>query len=52
MRTARNLDFAFLGVGSGEAAAILNRAGAKHVIQDFADYDQLVNLLSEAEVPE
>jgi phosphoglycolate phosphatase-like HAD superfamily hydrolase len=51
VRTARRLNFTFLGVGCGEAAAILNRAGAKHVIEDFADYSQLVRFLSEAEIP-
>lgn len=52
VRTARHLNFTFLGVGSGELAAILNRAGAKHVTEDFADYGRLMNLLNEAEVPE
>jgi phosphoglycolate phosphatase-like HAD superfamily hydrolase len=51
VRTARSLNFAFLGVGSGESAGILHRAGAKHVIEDFSDYDQLVAFLNEAEVP-
>jgi len=41
----------FLGVGYGESAAILHRAGAKHVIEDFADYGQLVSFLNEAEIP-
>ena len=52
VRTARRLNFAFLGVGGGESVAILNRAGAKHVIEDFADYGRLVRLLNEAEIPE
>ncbi len=51
LRTARRLNFAFLGVGYGEKAAILDRAGAKHVIQDFANYDRLISLLNEAEIP-
>lgn len=51
LRTARRLNFAFLGVGYGEAAAILDRAGAKHVIEDFADYGRLINFLNEAEIP-
>jgi len=51
VRTARRLNFTFLGVGYGEAAAILDRAGAKHVIDDFADYDRLVTCLNEAESP-
>ena len=51
VRTARRLDFAFLGVGCGESAALLHQAGAKHVIEDFADYDQLVRFLNQAEIP-
>ena len=51
VRTARRLNFAFLGVGCGEAAALLDRAGAKHVIEDFADYGRLINCLNEAEIP-
>lgn len=51
VRTARRLGFAFLGVGSGESAARLRQAGAKHVIDDFSDYDQLARLLIEAAIP-
>lgn len=51
VRTARRLNFTFLGVGHGESAAILARAGAKHVIEDFADYGRLISFLNEAEVP-
>ena len=51
VRTARRLNFAFLGVGCGESAAMLHQAGAKHVIEDFADYSRLVSFLNEAEVP-
>ncbi len=51
VRTARRLNFTFLGIGSGESAAMLHQAGAKHVIEDFADYGQLVRFLNEAEVP-
>jgi phosphoglycolate phosphatase-like HAD superfamily hydrolase len=51
VRTARRLNFTFLGVGCGESAAMLHRAGAKHVIEDFADYDLLVSLLNEVEIP-
>ena len=51
VRTARRLKFAFLGVRGGGSAAILDRAGAKHVIEDFADYDRLVRFLNEAETP-
>lgn len=51
VRTARRLGLSFLGVGSGESAAMLHQAGAKHVIEDFADYGQLLRFLNEAEIP-
>ena len=51
VRTARRLSFTFLGVGCGESAAMLHQAGAKHVIEDFADYGQLVRFLNQAEIP-
>ena len=51
VRTARRLGFDFLGVGSGQAAAMLQKAGAKHVVEDFADYDKLISVLNEAETP-
>jgi phosphoglycolate phosphatase-like HAD superfamily hydrolase len=51
VRTARLLNFAFLGVACGERAAILDRAGAKHVIEDFGDYGRLLTFLNEAEIP-
>lgn len=51
VRTARRLNFGFLGVGCGESAAVLTRAGAEDVIEDFADYDRLMSFLNEAEIP-
>lgn len=48
---ARNLGFAFVGVGGGERAATLREAGASHVIEDFKDYGRLLRCLDEAEVP-
>ena len=51
VRTARNLNFAFLGVGCGETAVRLRQAGATHVLENFSDYQQLVRLLGEAQVP-
>ena len=50
VRTARRLNFAFVGVGVGDKAAILSRAGAKHVIENFSDYERLISFLNEAEV--
>jgi phosphoglycolate phosphatase-like HAD superfamily hydrolase len=51
VRTARRLGFDFLGVGSGQAAELLHKSGAKHVIEDFADYDRLIRVLNEAQIP-
>ena len=51
VRTARRLSFTFLGVGCGESATMLRQAGARDVTKDFADYNQFVRLLNEAEVP-
>jgi len=50
VRTAQRLNFAFLGIGCGESVAVLQRAGAQHVIADFADYDRLLRCLNEAEI--
>ena len=49
--TARRLNFTFLGVGCGESAAMLHQAGAKFVIENFADYSRLVSYLNRAEIP-
>ena len=51
VRTARRLGFAFLGIGSGQAATMLQKAGAKHLIEDFADYDRFIRVLNEAATP-
>jgi phosphoglycolate phosphatase-like HAD superfamily hydrolase len=51
VRAARHLSYAFLGVGSGKSALMLRQAGAKHVIEDFADYDQLIKFLNDAQIP-
>jgi phosphoglycolate phosphatase-like HAD superfamily hydrolase len=48
---ARNLGFAFVGLGGGERAAMLRDAGASHVIEDFEDYGRLLACLDEAKVP-
>lgn len=48
---ARNLGFAFVGVGGGTRAAMLREAGASHVIEDFKDYGRLLRCLDEAKVP-
>lgn len=51
VRTARNLGFPFLGIGAGERKGKLRRAGAAHVIENFADYEKLIRYLTKAEVP-
>ena len=51
VRTAGRLGFAFLGIGAGESATRLRQAGARHVVEDFSDYDQLLKLLMEAQIP-
>ena len=51
LRTARNLGVAFVGVGGGEGAEALRRAGASHCIEDFTDYGRLLRCLNESEVP-
>ena len=52
VRTARNLEFPFLGIGVGDAERKLRRAGATHVIKDFEDYEKLIRCLMEAKVPQ
>ena len=51
VRTARNLNFAFLGIARGSRQEKLKHAGATHVLQDFSDYGKLISYLSEADVP-
>ena len=51
VRVARRLGFAFLGVGDGDSVMKLHRAGAKHVIKDFTDYELFADRLTEADVP-
>jgi len=52
VRTARNLKFPFLGIGSGDGEKKLRRAGATHVLKDFADYSRLIRCLADADVPQ
>ena len=51
VRTARNLQFPFLGIGSGAREQRLLQAGATHVLVHFADYRKLMRCLEEAEIP-
>ena len=52
VRTARNLRFAFLGIGSEERRKTLRRAGVTHVLKDFANYAEVIRCLAEADVPQ
>lgn len=51
VRTARNLRFPFLGIGSEKRRKTLRQAGATHVIRDFANYGEVLRCLAEADVP-
>ena len=51
VRAAAHLGLAFLGVGDAEGEARLRRAGATHVIEDFADFDNLLRNLDTAQIP-
>ena len=51
VKTALALGFPFIGVGRGSAAARLEAAGARHMVADFADGDQVLRLLESAVVP-
>ena len=51
VRTARNLNFSFLGIGRGAAKDKLQRAGATHVLEDLADYCESIGGLEQADVP-
>jgi phosphoglycolate phosphatase-like HAD superfamily hydrolase len=52
VRTTRNLNLPFVGVGTGECAARLRNAGAAHIIPDFNDFSQFLVSLREAQVPQ
>ncbi len=51
MRTARQLGYAFIGVGSGAEADRLRAEGAGHVVADFRDTVRVISALEVAEVP-
>ena len=50
VRAAAHLGLAFMGVGDEEGEARLRRAGATHVIEDFADFDNLLRALDTAQI--
>jgi phosphoglycolate phosphatase-like HAD superfamily hydrolase len=47
VRTARQLGFAFLGVGSSERETALRAEGATAIICDFTDFDRFLRMLRE-----
>ncbi len=51
VRTARQLGYAFIGVGSGAKANRLRAEGASHVVADFRDTVRFISALEVAEVP-
>ncbi len=51
VKTTRNMDLNFIGVRLKGDHGVLQEAGAQHVIQDFQDQQQFLNLLSAAVPP-
>ncbi|MEO0337755.1 MAG: HAD family hydrolase [Bacteroidota bacterium] len=51
VRTTRNLRMNFIGIRHRNDKAILEEAGAKHVLQDFRDRGQFLDLVERAVVP-
>ena len=51
VRTAAQLNLAFLGIGGDERAKALGEGGARHVIEDFSDFGRFFRCLNQAEVP-
>jgi phosphoglycolate phosphatase-like HAD superfamily hydrolase len=52
VRTTRNLQLAFIGLRRLGDCEMLHREGARHVIQDFTDFDRFRQLLEEACPPD
>jgi len=52
VQAATNLGIPFVGVGKSERGHRLRQAGATHVLESYSDYQQLINCLEEAEVPQ
>ena len=51
VQAAGNLGIAFIGVGKGDRGLKLRQVGATHVLEDYADYGQLIEFLRKAEIP-
>ena len=51
VHAAGNLGIPFIGVGKGDRGLRLRQVGATHVLEGYSDYDQLLDSLREAGVP-
>ncbi len=51
VRTAGNLKLDFLGIASDERAEKLRDSGARHIIENFSDYNGFLQSLSAAMIP-
>jgi phosphoglycolate phosphatase-like HAD superfamily hydrolase len=51
VQAARNLGIAFIGVGKGNRALKLRQVGARHVLEGYSDYRNLIDCLEQASIP-
>jgi len=51
VRTAQRLGLPFIGIGSGEEAALLRNAGASDVVENFLDHEYCMECFERAEIP-
>ena len=51
VQAAGNLGIPFVGVGKGDRGLRLRQAGATHVLEGYSDYEQLLDSLRKAGVP-
>ena len=52
VRTAQKMELPFVGVGSGERAAMLRDNGAGTVVEDFLDYEHCMECFARAGIPQ
>ncbi|MCI0707270.1 MAG: HAD hydrolase-like protein [Ignavibacteriae bacterium] len=50
LRTARNMNYGFVGIASGSRAGILRKYGATHILPDLRDFKWLVESLEATQV--
>lgn len=50
LRAAKNLGCGFIGIASGNKADVLMRAGAKHVLPDFAEMASFLKAIEAANI--